>query len=306
LSLTEAMTGQSIAVRARYVDAYGTTETIEQTLGIVRSSNPDATNELTGKIYHWRPDSTLKSQALLTDVEVQLAPFDHTGAPSSTGIRTGASGSAGAYACTDLLEGDYRLSGSKLLTSRETGNVINAADALAALKLSVGLNPNTDPDGMGPLPTPPVSPYQYIAADVNGDGRVTAADALSILKMAVKRIDAPGREWLFVAEGYDFWTEDPGAGKTPGFSTSRTAVVWDRDIDVKLTQDSVLYSPRAGTSAAASVTDVHTGNLVAVLKGDVNGSWAAPLEASLLEYSHFQSLAAQYPTTVNLAQFFLA
>jgi hypothetical protein len=68
----------------------------------------------------------------------------------------------------------------------------------------------------------------------------------------------------------------------------------------------VLYSPRAGTSAAASVTDVHTGNLVAVLKGDVNGSWAAPLEASLLEYSHFQSLAAQYPTTVNLAQFFLA
>ena len=45
-----------------------------------------------------------------------------------------------------------------------------------------------------------VSPYQYLAADVNHDGQVKAADALNILKMAVKLSSAPEKEWLFVPE----------------------------------------------------------------------------------------------------------
>jgi hypothetical protein len=78
---------------------------------------------------------------------------------------------------------------------------ITSADALAALRIAVGLNPNVDPDGDGPLPRPPISPYQIMAADVNGSGTVTSADALAILRMAVKLSTAMPQEWLFFRGG---------------------------------------------------------------------------------------------------------
>ena len=71
---------------------------------------------------------------------------------------------------------------------------------------------------------------------------MTSADALAILKMAVKRTDAPAREWLFVNENQDFWNE-----------TTSSSVVWDKVLQVN--------SPLTTQQ-----------NVVAVLKGDVNRS----------------------------------
>lgn len=144
--------------------------------------------------------------------------------------------------------GSRALSLSKSPTGDAT-NAVTAADALAALKIASRVNPNTDPDGPGSAEPAPVSPYQLIAADVNGNGRVDADDALSILKMALRRSDAPETEWWFMRENRDFFDESTGR-----FSTDRKNVPLQR----------------SGESVELS-SDV---NWVAVLKGDVDGSWS--------------------------------
>ncbi|WP_350297240.1 Ig-like domain-containing protein, partial [Limnohabitans sp. Rim8] len=189
-----------------------------------------------------------------------------------------ATGADGKYGFELLDAGSYQLDFSKALTTAETGSAINSADALAALKIAVGRNPNADPDGDGPLTAPVVSPYQFIAADANQDGKITSADALAILKMAVKRTDAPAREWLFVNENQDFWNET-----TSSFTTTKSSVLWDKVLQVS--------SPLTTQQ-----------NVVAVLKGDVNGSWTAPTGSQDLDLttpSYFNDLAAKLGTQVN-------
>ena len=160
-----------------------------------------------------------------------------------------------------------------VLATRDTadsGSALTSADALAALRIAVELNPNTDPDGAGPLSAPAVSPYQFMAADVNASGTVTAADALAILRMAVNFKTAPPQEWLFVDEVRDFWNE-----ATQSFSLTRQDAAWGRDITVGLGEDKTV-------------------NMVGVLKGDVNGSWTAPAgsaDLGTIDPSYFQNLA---------------
>jgi hypothetical protein len=126
-----------------------------------------------------------------------------------------------------------------------------------------------------------VSPYQFISADANQDGRITSADALAILKMAVKRSDAPAREWIFVDEKQDFWNESINT-----FTTTRTAVPKPSDLDIFVD--------------TATRTEV---NLVAMLKGDVNGSWSVPAASTVLPESYFTTLVAANPAIMNIAQF---
>ena len=123
----------------------------------------------------------------------------------------------------------------------------------------MGLNPKPDPDGAaGPKTAPAVSPHQIMAADVNGNGTVTSADALAILRMAVKLSTALPQEWFFVEEKRDFWDE-----VNQKYTLSRTSTTWDRTITV---------DPASGPV-----------NLVGVLKGDVNGSWSAPAGSTDLD-----------------------
>jgi Bacterial Ig-like domain len=141
---------------------------------------------------------------------------------------------AGLYQHLDMPDGTYALTNAKISGAAES-SAIKANDALAALKIAVGMNPNADGS--------PVSSYQFLAADVNHDGQVKAADALNILKMAVKLSTAPEKEWLFVPESVGSET------------MSRTHVVWpDSTIPVTLDVDQELH-------------------LIGIVKGDVNGSW---------------------------------
>ncbi|MFZ4526550.1 MAG: Ig-like domain-containing protein [Chlorobium sp.] len=145
-------------------------------------------------------------------------------------------GTDGLYQHLAMADGTYTLTSAKVSGTAES-NAVKANDALAALKIAVGMNPNADGSA--------VSPYQYLAADVNHDGQVKAADALNILKMAVKLSSAPEMEWLFVPESVG------------NESMSRTHVVWpDNPIPVTLDIDQ----------------DVH---LIGIVTGDVDGSWAA-------------------------------
>jgi hypothetical protein len=193
------------------------------------------------------------------------------------GVKVGAlldtTDSHGAYDYQGLDAGLYAMDLSMTSVSSDA-DAITAADALAALKIAVGRNPNGDAVGtMAP------SPYQFIASDANGDTKVTASDALAILKMAVGRTDALAREWLFVREDEDFWNE-----VTKGFTTNNDSVVWDN-------KPYDLTSP-------AKVTQ----NFVAVLKGDVNGSWAAPAGSEKLADSYFTDLVAHNPNSMQLSQ----
>ena len=52
--------------------------------------------------------------------------------------------------------GEKNITAAKEMTANDQNKVITSADALAALKIAVGLNPNADG-------TFPVSPYQMIA-----------------------------------------------------------------------------------------------------------------------------------------------
>ncbi|MCX7262953.1 MAG: dockerin type I repeat-containing protein, partial [Burkholderiales bacterium] len=171
----------------------------------------------------------------------------------------------GKYTINSLDAGTYSLDASKSLTSLETGSAISSADALAALKIAVGRNPNLDGAA--------ISPYQLIAADVNQDGKVTSADALAILKMAVKRTDAPTREWLFVNESQDFWDEAANAGQG-GLTISRTNVTWNKDLQATVSKDTTV-------------------NLLAVLKGDVNGSWTGASGTQNLPNAYFSDLVTK-------------
>ncbi|MCX7261213.1 MAG: peptidylprolyl isomerase, partial [Burkholderiales bacterium] len=206
---------------------------------------PAPTTSFGGHAYHW------KNHALMQGVEIS------NGSSSVTTDALGQFQLASSSGTPEIL--------SPTLVAQSLGSAISSADALAALKIAVGRNPNLDGS--------PISPYQYIAADVNGDGTVTSADALAILKMAVKRTDALPVKWLFVKESEDFWDE---ALKT--FTTTRKSVVWDQSIDAVNGQNN---------------------NIVAVLKGDVNGSWAAPSTAQNLDVlnpNYFTDLSTRLGT----------
>jgi hypothetical protein len=115
---------------------------------------------------------------------------------------------------------------------------ITAADALDALKLSVGL-----PSSKGS------SFKELIAADVVRDGRVTAADALEILKVSVG-ISSTQPSWVFVPTD---------ASLNPNLaSMTRTAVTYKDEINL------------------ASITGPTAASIVGILVGDVNNSWTIP------------------------------
>jgi hypothetical protein len=182
---------------------------------------------------------------------INATPYGYTLAHAVTGAD-------GAYTMAPLDPGTYSLTASR--STSDIGNAITSADALAALKIAVGINPNP---GTGSAQLA-VSPYQVMAADVSGDGRVTSADALAILKMAVKMSNALTPQWMFVEE-----TRDLSA-------LSRSNAGWDHNMSANV----------MGSTAM---------NFVGMIAGDVNGSWAAPSGSNYVETqqpTYFANLSA--------------
>ena len=182
----------------------------------------------------------------------------------SFSMARGLSDASGAYMLSELEAGAYGL--NVIRGVEDIGNAINSADALAALKIAVGLNPNPTVNGL----RPEISPYQIMAADVVANGKINSADALAILRMAVKLPTAPLDEWLFVEETRDFWDEIKGE-----FTLNKDNAYWDRSINVEVQGNTEL-------------------GLVGIVKGDVNGSWQAPagaLDLDVLLPSYFENLS---------------
>ena len=160
---------------------------------------------------------------------------------------------SGAYSITPIDAGSYALIATR--DTMDIGAAINSADALAALKIAVSMNPNPTINGT----QLPVSPFQIMAADINGDGGVSSADALAILKIAVHISTAITPQWVFVEDTRDFYDEASGL-----FTLTKSAASWDHNI-------------------TTMVSGATTENLVGVLMGDVNGSWTPPAGSQYVE-----------------------
>ena len=224
----------------------------------------DCTESLSGVIYHWGSHKFISS--------VELTVTSPAEGSAQTIIQDASSDTAGRYAFSEPLNGSNRLQISKDVLEENESAVVTSLDALAALKIAVGINPNNDPDLEGPQGRLSVSPYQFIAADVNRDGRVTSSDALEILKMAVGLENAISASWVFVNENYDFVNRST-TGQTSGFSTSRSNVNWD-------IENIILEN-----------VDQSEINLVGVLLGDVTGDWESPGNSDTLDESYFVNLS---------------
>jgi len=283
LPLTQFHVGKSISVELVYRDNSGnygyvpSAETVEVGLpidtridlgdGLVAAGNAGArAAAVTGSAYHWR------SHALLDGITVEAQAADVAASSASPIGPTARTGNDGRWTI-DSLDFDIVLSitAERAAQVGEVTRVVSASDALAALKLASGRNPNASIEGSGnPLP---VSPYQILAADVNRDGRVTSDDASLILKAATGADDAPVLQWRFVDESESLWQSALGS-------------VYTRQSVPKIDPAA---SARAGQPAAI--------NLVGVLTGDVDGSWtpgsvqAAPENSyDVMPVDYFRSL----------------
>jgi Ca2+-binding RTX toxin-like protein len=128
---------------------------------------------------------------------------------------------------------------TKVPGETKKAEAVNLNDAIAILKMIVGLSVNSN--------NVPLSPYQAVAADFDRSGTVDLTDAIGVLKMVVG-LSAPNPVWTFF--------DDVKLNSAFNAAQSLNHKAW---------------------SAAASVldtsVDVSKISLVGVLTGDVDGSW---------------------------------
>ena len=236
------------SLEVRQTDAAGNVSEASDALSFTFVS--DGTNVSTDLLaYSW------KAHSLLNAVTINIGS-DNT-ITDSNGAAITYSDSGGATVMTV----------TRAVASSETAasnDAVNLQDAIAILKMIVGLPVN----GSGQA----LSPYQAFAADYDGNGKVELSDAISVLKHVVG-LEAPSPQWMFFNEA---------DSNVPGAANLKPGLV------PALTIDSTLPS--------------HIG-LVGVLRGDVDGSFAGTgMPVMTDSRAYFTDLVAEHPV-LNLAQF---
>jgi hypothetical protein len=231
------------------------------TAGNVASASLGFTLDIVGKTvdfqaYHW------KSHALLGDVVVSNASDASQTITTENGL--------GQF--TAVTESTLLVTAERSIPALEadiTSAAVNLQDAIAILKMVVGLDVN----GSGKA----LSPYQALAADFNGDGVVSLTDAIGVLKHVVGLTQTSTPYWAFANEADT--TVPLKASTTPGDAPAISSVLGD-------------------------AVDVHFG-LVGYLVGDVDGSFAGLSTATNLltsDSTYFTDLVAS-TDGLSLAQF---
>ena len=137
---------------------------------------------------------------------------------------------------------------AKLPTDTNKNAAVNLSDAIAILKMIVGLNVNSNDT--------PLSPYQSIAADFDQNGEVGLTDAIGVLKMVVG-LAAPAPTWKYCE-----------VQKAPASLTAAEVLApksWSTSVVISGASQS--FTP--DTALPNPVT------VVGVLTGDVDGSWSS-------------------------------
>jgi hypothetical protein len=154
---------------------------------------------------------------------------------------------------------------------------VGAADVLAALKLSAGRGVSQASNSSQPASE--LSLFQRLAADINGDLAVTLPDAKALLEIALGTRALPDAPWLFIPESTDLAVAAPSSGQRPSIP---------------------------GSVTGSTLPDASTHNWIAVLLGDVDGSWrpAGSNAAVTLPDDYLRSLAE--PLSIAPSQWGLA
>ena len=242
------------------------------TLSIGTDANPgaDITIQLVGTFDPAQLALAGNSISFSHGAEVAILAYSwkaHTlldGVSISGGGHSGTTANGGSAAFSAVTDTSLTLTASRSIPTAEasaTNSAVNLQDAIAILKMIVGLPIN----GSNPL-----SPYQTLAADYDGNGTVGLTDAIGVLKHVVG-LTAPAPSWHFVNE-----IDTTIPGKTGNLSPG---------------------TPQATINADLSGTGpVHIG-LVGYLRGDVDGSYAGA--AGALDLDTTQS---NYFTTLVTSQ----
>jgi len=203
--------------------------------------SPDATAVVSGTAIFW------KGSAPISDVVVRAS--DPEGSVALKQVDR--SDAQGVWAIDGLDFQPYELSAFRAGTATGALSAVTAADVLAALKMAVGRSPNPDPDGYsGESTAQAVSPYQFVAADIDGSGEITRADAARIATLAAMSPASSQPSWQFIAEGTNL------------DSINRTAAHWPQSHAVDLSLEDQM-------------------RWVGVLSGDVDGSWGPGIDSLL-------------------------
>ncbi len=201
-----------------------------------------------------------KTHTLLDDVSLSNGSFSQASTANGAAILEAIKGQA------------LSLTASRAIPSAEataTSAAVNLQDAIAILKMIVGLEVNGTNKAL--------SPYQALAADYDGNGLVQLTDAIGVLKHVVG-LTAPDPAWRFVNE-----------------------------LDTTVPSKTTLSPGLAQTSITASLSassPVKVG-LVGYLSGDVDGSFAGAtgaLDLDNTQASYFTTLVAAN-SGLSLAQF---
>ena len=205
---------------------------------------------------------TWKTHTLLQDVLVGV------------GDQKEATNAAGQLSLLDVDPSDSVMVSTEWLAPagevEKAAQAVNLNDAIAILKMIVGLPVNTNGAAL--------SPYQALAADFDGNGAVQLNDAIAVLKHVVG-LTSPEPTWHFVDEAsiqVASLTAHPSApGLPPGVTLDTSSVI----------------------------DSLHLG-LVAFLSGDVDGSYVGPAGAQdldVIQPQYFADLSAE--TGLSLTQF---
>jgi large repetitive protein len=241
--ITASEVGKALSVTANYTDARGTVESLSGGFG----KSADLL------VYSW------KAHTLLAGTSIS---------GSATNLATDANGSARIDAITTpslTLDVSRSVSAEAAITD----SAVNLQDAIAILKMIVGLPVNP---GSAAL-----SPYQAIAADFDNNGSVNLSDAIAVLKHVVG-LTAPDPVWRFVNEA-DL-SIPSRANLTPGILPATV------EIDMSA-PDSVVH-----------------GGIVGILSGDVDGSFAGAggaIDLDTINANYFTNLTQA--TGLNFTQF---
>jgi len=193
------------------------------------------------------------------------------GVSISAGTHSGTTDATGTISFTAITDPSLTLTASRAVPTAEasaTSGAVNLQDAIAILKMIVGLDVN----GAGKV----LSPYQALAADFDGNGTVGLTDAIGVLKHVVG-LTAPDPTWHFVNEA-------------------------DLTIPAKTTL-SPGVAPVITVDLSAS-SPVHVG-LVGYLSGDVDGSYAGAagaLDLDAMQPGYIATLVGSHPG-LTAAQF---
>jgi hypothetical protein len=271
-TLTQDQVGKPIYVEVSYTDLLGNHKTVVSSYTVLVANLNDApTGSVTisgtatkGQVltasntladadglgtisYQWLADGTnisgaTNSSFTLTQaqvgkvISVKASYTDLQGTAESVPSTTTASV---ANIASTTMGAKFWKDNTKTPTETKKVDAVNLTDAIAILKMIVGLNVNTN--------NTPLTPYQAISADFDQSGDVGLTDAIGVLKMVVG-LSAPTPTWKY----YD----------DTKLNSAYTAA---QSLNPKGWTGSALISDPAIVDPGVK--------LVGVLTGDVDGSW---------------------------------